>query len=114
MVNDTCIHKFYFRMALKKTLNATCDLDGYLFCRMPAEALEVEKKVKTKWGKFSMLQDTHTRTEKYHAWEKADKRSNVTTRKRRKPQREMKDIHAEDNTTSETDVPVGQGLKYPP
>ena len=37
-----------FRMALNKTLNATCDLDGYLVCRMPAEALEVEIKVKTK------------------------------------------------------------------
>ena len=37
-------------MALNKSLNATCNLDGYLFCRMPAEALEVEIKVKTKWG----------------------------------------------------------------
>ena len=59
---------FYFRMALNKSLNATCNLDGYLFCRMPAEVLEVEIKVKTKWGKFSMFQDTHTRTEKYHTW----------------------------------------------
>ena len=37
-------------MALNKTLNATCDLDGYLFCRMPTDALEVGIKVKTKWG----------------------------------------------------------------
>ena len=37
-------------MALNKSLNATCNLDGYLFCRIPAEALEVEIKVKTKWG----------------------------------------------------------------
>ena len=58
-------------MALNKSLNATCDLDWYLFCRMPAEALEVEIKVKTKWEKFSMLQDTHTRTERYHAWGKS-------------------------------------------
>ena len=101
-------------MALNKSLNATCNLDGYLFCGMPAEALEVEIKVKTKWGKFSMLQDTHIRTEEYHAWEKADRRSNVRTRKRRTPCREMRSIHAEDNTTSETDVPVGQGFKYPP
>ena len=33
---------FYFRMALNKSLNAISDLDGYLFCKMPAEALEVE------------------------------------------------------------------------
>ena len=31
-------------MALNKTLNATCDMDGCLFCRMPEEALEVEVK----------------------------------------------------------------------
>ena len=89
-------------------------LHGYLFCRMPAKALEVEIKIKTKWGKFSMLQDTHTRTEKYHAWEKADRRSNVRTRKRRTYNREIRGIHAEDNTTSETGVPEGQGLRYPP
>ena len=32
----------YFRMAFNKSLNAACDLDGYLFCKMPAETLEVE------------------------------------------------------------------------
>ena len=96
-------------MALNKSLNATCNLDGYLFCKMPAEALEVEINVKTKWGKLSILQDTHTRTEKYHAWEKADRRSYVRTRKRTL-HREIIGIHTEDNTASETDVPVGQGL----
>ena len=72
---------FNFRMAFNKSLNAACDLDGYLFCMMPAGALEVEVQVKTTWGKFSMLQDFHTRTEKYHVWEKADGRSNIKTRK---------------------------------
>ena len=37
-------------MALNKTLNATCDMDGYLFCRMLEDTLEVEMKIKTKWG----------------------------------------------------------------
>ena len=55
---------FNFRMASNKSLNATCNLDGYLFCKVPAGALEVEVKVKTTWGKFSMVQDIHTRTEK--------------------------------------------------
>ena len=100
-------------MAINNSLNTTCDLDGYLFCKMPAEALEVEIKVKTKWGKFSMLQDIHTRTEMYHAWEKADGRSNVRTRKRKAPHREITNMQTEDNT-SETDVPVGQGIRYPP
>ena len=99
-------------MASNKSLNATCDLDGYLFCKMPAGALEVEVKVKPTWGKFSMLQDIHTRTEKYHAWEKADGRSNIKTRKRKAPHK-MTNIQTEDNT-SETNVPVGQGFRYPP
>ena len=99
-------------MALNKTLNATCDLDGYLFCRMPA-ALEVEIKVKAKWGKYSMFQDTYIHTEKYCAWDRADRRSSVQTRRRRPPCREVRTSH-EDNTTSETDIPVGQGLRYPP
>ena len=100
-------------MALNKSLNATCNLDGYLFCKMPAEALEVEIIVKTKWGKISMLQDIHARTEKYRAWEKADRRSNVRTRKRKTSHREMTNMQTEDNT-SETDVPVGQGFRYLP
>ena len=80
---------------------------------MPAEALDVEIKVKTKWGKFSMIQDIHTRIEKYHAWEKADGRSNVRSRKRKAPHREMTKMQTEDNT-SKTDVPVGQEFRYPP
>ena len=101
-------------MTPNKTLNATCDLDGYLFCRMPADALEMEIKVKTKWGKYSMFQDTYTRTEKYHVWDRADRRSSVRTKRRRTPHREIRSSHQETNTTSETDVPVGQGLRYPP
>ena len=66
-----------FRMALNKTLNDTCDLDGYLFCRMLADTLEVEIKVKTKWGKYSMFQDTYTQTEKYCTWDRADRRSSM-------------------------------------
>ena len=63
-------------------------------------------------GKFSMLQHIHTRTEKYHAWEKADRRSNVRTRKRRAPHKEMTNMQTEDNT-SKIDMPVGQGFRYP-
>ena len=101
-------------MALNKTLNATCDLDGHLFFRMPADALEVEIKVKTKWGKYSMFQDTYTRTEKYPAWDRADRRSSVRTRRRRMPHKEIRSSHEENNTTSETDVPISQGVRYPP
>ena len=74
---------------------------------MPADTLEVEIKEKTKWGKYSMFQDTYTRTEKYHAWDRGDRRSSVRSRKRRTPHREVRSSHEEKNTTSETDMPVG-------
>ena len=79
---------------------------------MPADTLKVEIKVKTKWGKYSMFQDTYTHTEKYCTLDKADRRSYVQTRMRRTPHREVKSSH--DDNTSETDVPVGQGFRYPP
>ena len=78
---------------------------------MPAGALEVEIKVKTTWRKFSMLQDIHTRTEKYCAWEKADGWSNVRTRKR-KALHKTTNMQTKHNA-SETDVPVGQEFRYP-
>ena len=58
-----------------------------------------------------MLQDIHTRTEKYHAWETAEGRSNVRTRKRKAPHK-VTNMQTKDNT-SEIDVPVGQGFRYP-
>ena len=99
-------------MAYNKSLNVACNLDGYRFCKMPEGALKVEVKVKTTWGKFSMVQDIHTRTEKYHAWEKANGRSNIRTKKRKAPHM-ITSMQTEDST-SETDVPTGQGFRYPP
>ena len=98
-------------MALENSLNAACDLNEYLICKMPAGALEVQLKVKTTWGKFTMVQDTHTKTEKYHMWEKAQ-RSHIRSRERRAPHRTT-NKQTEDNT-SETDIPRGQGFAYPP
>ena len=96
-------------MAFNKSLNAACDLNGYLFCKMPEGALEVEVKVKTTWGKFTMVQNTHTRMEKYHTWEKTQ-RCHIKSRKGRTPCKAAS-VHTEDNT-SETDMPTGQGFGY--
>ena len=98
-------------MASNKSLNAACDLNGYLFCKMPKGALEVEAKVKTTWGKFTMVQDTHTRMEKYHTWEKAQ-RCHIRSKKGRTPSK-MTNEQTEDNA-SEIDVLTGQGFGYPP
>ena len=101
-------------MALNKTLNATCNLNGYLFCRMPDNALEVEVKIKTRCGKYTLFQDTYTCMEKYCSWDRADRRSSIHTRRRRTPQMEVMSSNNNTNTNSETEVPVGEGLGYPP
>ena len=78
---------------------------------MPKGTLEVEVKVKTMWGKFTMIQNTHTRMEKYCTWEKSQ-RCHVKSRKGRTPCKAAS-VHTYDNT-SETDMPTGQEFGYPP
>ena len=70
-------------MALNKGLNATWDLNGYLYCWMPDNAVEVEVKIKTIWGKETLNQDDNSRTEKYCSWDRADRSSKIHTKRRR-------------------------------
>ena len=58
-----------------------------------------------------MVQNTHTKMEKYHTWEKAQQ-CLIKYRKERTPHKAAS-AHTEDNT-SETDIPTGQGFGYPP
>ena len=81
---------------------------------MSDNALEVEVKIKTRWGKYTLLQDTCTCREKYCSWDRTDRRISVHTRRRRTPQREVVSSNNNTNTNSETDVPVGECLGYPP
>ena len=78
---------------------------------MPTGTLEVQIKVKTTWGKFTMVQDAHTRMEKYHMWEKAQ-RHPMKSRKGRTPHK-MTNIQTEDDA-SETDIPTGKRFGYLP
>ena len=52
-------------MAQNKALNATCNLNGSLYCQMPADTVEVEVKIKTKWVKYTLVQGDNSRTERY-------------------------------------------------
>ena len=98
-------------MAFLKLLNAACNLNEYLFCKMPKGTLEVEVKVKTTCEKFTMVQNTHTRMEKYHTWGKAQ-RSHIKSKKGRTACKAAS-VHTENNP-SETDIPTGQEFGYPP
>ena len=78
---------------------------------MPKGTLEVEVKVKTTWGKFTMVQNTHTRMEKYCTWEKAQ-RCHMKSKWGGHPAQQGS-VHTEDNP-SETDISTGQEFGYPP
>ena len=105
------LQNFPVRMAFNQLLSTNCDLNGYLFCKMPVGALEVQIKVKMTWGKFTMFQDTHTRMEKYCTGEKAQW-CPIRSRKRRTSSK-MTNMQSEDDA-SETDIPTGQGFGYLP
>ena len=90
------------------SLNATCEFDGYLVCKMPADMVEMELKIKTRRGKYTLHKDTNTRTERYHPWERADKRSKIPTG------RSTREVESEVTTSSETDIQMGKGFAYHP
>ena len=88
-------------MAFHKLLNAIYDLNNYLVCKMLEGTLEIQVKVKTTWGKFTIVQNTHTRTEKYHTWEKPQQ-CHIKSRKGRIPHKAAS-VHTEENC-SEIDI----------
>ena len=89
---------------------------------MPKGTLEIEIKVKTTWGKFTLVQNqttwgkftlvqnTHTRTEWYHTWEKAQ-RCHTKSRKGRIPCKATS-VHTEENS-SEIDIPTDPVIGTP-
>ena len=71
---------------MRKQLKATCDFkDGLLVCQVPKDVVEVELKVKTRWGKHTLIEDQHSRTEKFCPWDRADRRVMIKKKKRECP-----------------------------
>ena len=99
----------FYRMNQPQPLFISVDFQGYLVCQIPADALEVELKIKTKWGKFTLHTDQFTRTEKYRAWRKASK-CKIHSRRRRC----LSNSHLNISSDSSMFINQGQGLEYPP
>ena len=93
-------------MNLPQQLTVSCDFKEFLVCKMPKDVVEVELKIKTKWGKYTLLKDFYTRTEKYRPWERADQCVRIHS-KRRTP-------HHERVEGKRTYIPTGYGKGYPP
>ena len=90
-------------------LNTAYDFNGYLVCQMPAETVEMELKIKTTRGKYTLHRDTCARTNRYHPWERVDKRSKIHTMRSTR-----REVESEITSNSETDIQTGKGFAYPP
>ena len=103
-------------MEKTKALNVSCNFDWHLVCQIPANTVEVELKIKTTRGKYTLIKDAHTRNERYHPWDTANRRAKVHIIKTRTPGRETvsEDTVVDNSTCSEMDIPNGESFGYAP
>ena len=101
---------------MNKVLNAAHDFKGYLVCQIPDNTVEVELKIKTTRGKYTLIKDATQEWKNYHAWDRADRRAQVHSRRRRTHRKEFitRDTTVDNTTSYETDIPNGEGFGYPP
>ena len=76
--------------------------------------VEVELKIKTTQGKYTLIKDTCTRTERYHPWDRVDRGAKIHTMKRRTSRKEMVSVNTVDSTNSEMDIQDREGFAYAP
>ena len=87
---------------------------------LPKNIIEVVLKDKTKWGKHTLIEDQHSRTEKFCQWDRADRRVKINKRRKRMPQHTQDSNHddTKGDSVESTDlgmyIPTGKGLGYPP
>ena len=91
-------------------LSVACNFQGFLVCQMSKDVVEVELKIKTKWGKFTLHTDQNTRTEKYRLWKMAS-HHRIHCR-RRLPCHKRPNEH-QCSTDSGTFINSGQRMGYP-
>ena len=77
---------------------------------MPADTVQVELKIKTTGGKYTLHKDTCMRTERYHPWGRLDKRSKIHTRRTARREGDLEII----TSNLKTDIQTGKGFTYPP
>ena len=92
-------------------LSAACDFQGFLECQRPKDVIEVELKIKTKWGKFTLHTDQHTRMEKYRPWKMA---SHHRIHSRRRLSCHKRPNEHQCSMDSGTFISSSQGMGYPP
>ena len=94
-------------------LSVACDFQRFLVCQIPKDVTEVELKIKTKWGKFTLHTNEHTRMEKYRPWKKVSC-CRIHSRRRLPCHERTGKHHLNCSTDSGTFINNGQGMGYPP
>ena len=116
---NSLIKLLFLIFRMNKQLNAPCNFqNGLLECELTGDAVEMVLKVKTRWGKHTLIEDRYNRTEMFCPWDRADRRVRINTRRRRMP-RCTQDPNSHDgesieSTDSGTCIPTGKGFSYPP
>ena len=100
-------------MSQPQPLSVNLDFQGFLVCQIPKDAVKVELKIKTKWGKFTLHTKQYTRTEKYRAWKKVN-HCKIHSRRRQHNHDRTNESHLNASTESGTFINSGQGMGYPP
>ena len=94
-------------------ISIVCNFQGFLVCHIPKDVIDVELKIKTKWGKFTLHPDHHTRTEKYRSWKKVSCHR-IHSRRRLSCHKKTDKPHLNCSRDSGTFINSGQGMGYPP
>ena len=63
---------------MTKQLNASCSFQVY---KRTEDIVEVILKVKMRWKKHTLIKERYSRTEKFHPWERADRRVRINNRR---------------------------------
>ena len=105
-------------MNMPHQLEVSCDFNGFLVCKIPKDMVEVDFKIEMKWGKYMLLKDFYTRTEKYRPWEIADNCAKIYTKRRSPYQERVRDAQESVANTTSRDlgmyIPTGYRKGYPP
>ena len=94
-------------------LSVTCNFQGFLVCQMPKDVIEIELKVKTKWERFTLHTDQHTRIEKYRPWKMVN-HCRIHARRRLPCHERTAQHHLNCSMDPGTFINSGQGMEYPP
>ena len=92
--------------------SVACDFQGFLVCQIPKDVFEVELKIKTKLGKFTLHADQHARTEKYRPWKVSHCR--IHSRGKQPCCKKTGKPHLNFSMDSGTFTNSGQGMEYLP